>query len=179
MKADSRGQESPFFRVKPELDVLLIEYRRVDGQNRREVLGGKGTARFKHRNSSAERTGRLVGHLAEQRILDDRIEICGGFCCSSLVDRFEWGKHHSQWAKRTAREYVISKICVMLCLDRVARQLKHVVSVSVKIPINCVSGGGERGGGEPRSGTMAGFDSAMSPSTTRWSTKNRWKDCMI
>lgn len=85
------------------------------------------------------------------------------------------GAHYRQRAKPTARGYTISKICVALCLDRVARQLRHVVSVLVEIPTNWVSGGG---GLVPRSGTMTGFDGDMSPSATRWSTKNRWKDCM-
>lgn len=31
VEANTRGQESPLFRVEPKLDVLLIEYRRVDG----------------------------------------------------------------------------------------------------------------------------------------------------
>lgn len=91
MKAKIWGQESPFLHIKPELDVLLIEYGRIDGQNRREILGCKRAARLKHRNSSAEWTGRLVIYLAEQRVLNDRIEIYGGSRRPSLLDELEWG----------------------------------------------------------------------------------------
>lgn len=43
MEADTWGQESPFLHVKPELDVLLVKYRRVDCQDGWEILGGKRT----------------------------------------------------------------------------------------------------------------------------------------
>jgi len=51
-------------------------------------------------------------------------------------------KHHRKRVKRTERGYTISRICVVLCLDRLARQLKHVMSVSAEIPTNWVNGGG-------------------------------------
>jgi len=52
------------------------------------------------------------------------------------------GKHQRKGLERTARGYVISRICVVWCLDRVEWQLKHVMSVFAEIPTNWVRGGG-------------------------------------
>ena len=41
---------------------------------------------------------------------------------------------HRRRLRRTERGYTISRICVVLCLDRVSRQLRHVVSVFAEIP---------------------------------------------